>query len=82
MHGPRRIRIDISSLVVDDPALARPAEIAEAAERELARTTLDAGRVVAGGGRVTEVGVSLGAESSARAVGRAIAHGVGGELAK
>lgn len=82
MRRPRRIRIEIASLVVHDSALARPVEIAAAVERELARTTIDADSTVAGSRRVTEVGVSLGATSSAQAVGRAIARGLGGELTR
>jgi hypothetical protein len=82
MGKPRRIQVEIDSLVVDRPALAQPGEIAAAVERELTRLAVDLGIEAKTSGEVSELSVPLGQHSTTHAVGAAIARAVGGELAQ
>ena len=79
--GPR-IEVEIGTLVVDDPALARHGELAAALEHELARTLTWPAVRASEGRSVREVATTVGHDGSARSLGAAIGHAVGRELAE
>jgi hypothetical protein len=83
---PRRIEVEVGTLVVEDPALARPGALGTALERELAhRLTRPAARASIGPTEersVPELATGLVHDRSAGGVGAAIANALGQELAR
>jgi len=77
---PRRIEAEVGVLAVDDPALARPGEVAAALERELTRLPAPGGLHPTAGGPARNLSADLGHDVSARALGRAVAVALGEEL--
>jgi hypothetical protein len=79
---PSWIEVEIDSVAVDDPTLARPGQIAASMERELTRLAAFGGVRVKPRAPVSELSAPLGRESTTTAVGTAIARALAQELAR
>ena len=82
MSGPRRIEVEIGWLVVDDPGLARPVEVAAALEGELRRLAIRGGLDATPQGPVPTVSATLGRVVTVDGVGTAVAQAVARELSR
>jgi hypothetical protein len=79
---PRRIDVEIGSLAVDDPGLARPVEIAAALEYELARLAIGDGLDATAQVPVPKLSATLDHVATAHGVGTAVAQAVARELSR